>query len=357
MGLKSTVKPNPIMVQPQSKDTTPSATPIGPTPLVGNWCDLPWAGDESTATPAKVELFTKPGNFFGETAIPLALTSDPVKLFQQTTSKVTKNVKDVDTLALALGIPRLETTDATVVVETSKTPEARAGTAVPEDDETMDDLYLTTPMETFVAEDFEVAPAVAQPVMPVTQSYAQEACQLPVNASHFVDFRRLQQQPPVSQPAINPAYYAPQSGYQRQAPRHHAPQQQRVPVMQVSVAAPANTYCATPANTYTAIPAPAPRGPVVVLISRFPPPPPLSKSTMNTMLRTGSSFDAYYAIVMRWYDKVCRSVPKAHPTVAVCPPAELYLHDFPGWVDAIDQWWARHFTRRPRRTNAPMKQQ
>lgn len=69
---------------------------------------------------------------------------------------------------------------------------------------------------------------------------------------------------------------------------------------------------------------------------------------METLLRNGSPFESYYQIVMRWYDKVSKALPKAHPTVPPCPAAEHYLHDFDGWITQIGHWWAQNFTRRPR---------
>jgi hypothetical protein len=371
MGLKSTVKP--IVVITESKDTTPSVTPMRPTPLVGKWCDLPWPG-EDLARHQTPKTILEASLFLAEAPAPMPIMDAAEKkhLHSEQDGDVnygTVSKHDLDALSVALCRPI--PSDEELDVATPPLPTERAGTAEPSSDDGMEDLYLATPMDTFAADDFEetdVAPSVPALRQPQphqhtpTQNYSPyhytpeqqppyEEEVLPSNASEFVDFRRLRQQhqtlvPPYQLQPAQPVYYQHQA-YQ-QTPQFATVQIGRPhggPSM--AYAAPPQAVQQPPAVTRSRAPVTG----VIVLISRFPPPPPPARETMNTMLRTGCSFDAYYRIMMRWYARVVRSVPKAHPHVPLCPPAESYLHDFDGWVVAIEQWWAEHFARRPRRNN------
>jgi hypothetical protein len=385
MGLKSTVNPGPIVVQPESKDTTPSVTPMRPTPLVGKWCDLPWAGEDLLHRTPHTNLAAA-SLFLAEAPAPVALSvgvEKPAPVNSTTAASTpsengdamysTVSKKDLDALSLALCRP-IPSDDELDVTTTPAPPHDRAGTAEPQSsDDGMEDLYLATPMQTFGAEDFEIdAQHQAIPQQEVQNFHPQQPENMTgvsSNASNFVDFRRLQQrnsaaapaniarqQPPqqmvqvqyyAQQPAVQPVVYS-HSVYSQQYPQrvHLAPvayvAAQPQPSITIGALRPQQTPAPLVANTTR------PRQGVVVLISRFPPPPPPSRTSMQTMMRTGSTFDAYYQILMRWYSRVARSVPKAHPTVVICPPAEEYLTDFEGWVTAIELWWNENFARRAR---------
>ncbi|CUG84891.1 Hypothetical protein, putative [Bodo saltans] len=422
MGLKSTVKPGPIVVQPESKDTTPSVTPMRPTPLVGKWCDLPWAGEDLLHRTPQTNLATA-SLFLAEAPAPVALSvgvekpapvpttaaSTPSEDGDKMYSTVSK--KDLDALSLALSRP-IPSDDELDVTSTPAPPLDRAGTAEPpSSDDGMEDLYLATPMQTFGAEDFEVD--AQQTAQQAEQQHVQnfhpqqsEATDVSSNAANFVDFRRLQQQQQQQKSANTLRDFFTSSKQQQQqqqrnpAANNNAARQQHLQQQQQQMQQQAQMvqvqYYAQPQQptavqpvvyshsvysqqypqrvhiapvAYVAQPQPSimigvaarpqqapvvsnpalrPRQGVVVLISRFPPPPPPSRTSMQTMLRTGTTFDAYYQILMRWYARVARSVPKAHPTVVICPPAEEYLTDFEGWVTAIELWWTENFARRAR---------
>lgn len=383
MGFKPAAKPGPIALN-ESRDTTPSVTPMRPTPLTGNWCDLPWAGDESTtSTPGKINASGMEATNFITNVV--ASATAPTKITVQVPSS---------TIIASLKAKSMDACQSLLDAAGADAPPlSRALTAVPSDDssdnETLQDLYLATPAASLLPEDFDDvgAPQHEVPAAPL-QAWDQPAAATepvqedpfasfaaPSRAAHFVDFSRLQPTQLVSvrigvaaKPTLpasyqQPAYSVPipgqyHSGYYNQqpssyamAPRPAAPTVAHNPYSNVycAAAAPAPMCPPRPVEQLQYQPLPQQRKAVcLVLVSRFPPPPPPNNNTLQTLLRIGSSFEAYYQITMRWYEKVCFSAPKAHPNVPPCPPAEQYLHDFDGWVEQLGLWWARHFTRKPK---------
>ena len=77
---------------------------------------------------------------------------------------------------------------------------------------------------------------------------------------------------------------------------------------------------------------------------RFPPPPPPGHEVCKTFLRTNSTCDKYYAIVLRWYAKVAKSIPSSvYPNAPPCPAREAFLYDFDAWVAQMCLWWNLNF--------------
>eukprot|EP00331_Platyophrya_macrostoma_P022190 CAMPEP_0176445682 /NCGR_PEP_ID=MMETSP0127-20121128/23858_1 /TAXON_ID=938130 /ORGANISM="Platyophrya macrostoma, Strain WH" /LENGTH=455 /DNA_ID=CAMNT_0017831537 /DNA_START=126 /DNA_END=1493 /DNA_ORIENTATION=+ len=432
MGLKSTANPGPLSLEHQTNtaEATPSVTPMRPTPLVGNWCDLPWGGEDVSPahTPHAGKALHPDGMDF--------LVAHPAPTLMQPTCS-TKTMSDPMASILA---PRSDTTssdlmqrDNTVVPDESSTDSASS------DGELLQDLYLATPGVSMLPDDFDVedhqhnqqqvsssAAAGSSPApQTLTPPFEQQSStfaghdhhedhgpmlEVPSRASHFVDFRRLPQNqaeqfvkvqigpaspvPPQQfqqtrlqpQPAaynrlpfVQPQAYAAVAPVQQQqtfAPatflysRHHV-QASMGPAALTAVGPSFTAVIPPPVVVRPTVMASALGGLVhhgvhqryassmeaqasglsLVLVSRFPPPPPPSLSHMQTLLRTGCSFESFYDVVMRWYKKVSATTPKAHPQVPICPAAEHYLHDFEGWVREINLWWAKHFTRRPRGGN------
>lgn len=80
--------------------------------------------------------------------------------------------------------------------------------------------------------------------------------------------------------------------------------------------------------------------PAVIQVSRFAPPAPPSAKTAAALQNP----NAFYSIVMRWYEKVVQAYP-AHQSRGIppCPLAEDFYYDFDGWLIEIDNWWSKHF--------------
>jgi len=83
-----------------------------------------------------------------------------------------------------------------------------------------------------------------------------------------------------------------------------------------------------------------PAAPVVLSppMPRFHIPCPPGFGVRDTLLRTGSSFSKYYALVMCWYGKASQA-EAAYRLPVACPRAQDYMYDFDTWVIEIGLWW------------------
>lgn len=426
MGRKSNVAAPTLIIEQDSHATSPSTTPMRPTPLIGSWGDYEWGADykaavlavaaEKVATAAPMfepvathmipayeddcyaaytTAATAPAGFDAQedddeivegeeqqaqpeddgsvTPLPHAHTDAFDTSFQHASvvemhhchmsshslgeyeqgwyspeaSYLSQTQSYSEQLAASYGAPygnHVAVTHTPYGLAPAVTaPEARSATVTP---------YLSPPQMPHRATPAQPSqPSQPTPVQSLRSYVPQQRAQLEYVAAAPVHHHHQQQQ------------QQRHSSFHSQ-PRATAAAAQGVPHAtnyhnRRTIAAPASGDTSTATSP---VPPRVATGPHLSFaptqpgeISKFAPPPPPGPETDATFTRNGSPDDAFYMITMRWYERaVISQTANGFPP---CPPAEQYLHDFPGWLDEVSKWWKTNFANRkgrPRGGNGSM---
>jgi hypothetical protein len=90
--------------------------------------------------------------------------------------------------------------------------------------------------------------------------------------------------------------------------------------------------------------APSASGSAALLTSKYPPPPPPPLELRASFVRQNTLAEKYTSLLNRWYAKVSQSVPSSlYPQVPPCPAREEFLYDVDEWVGQLSLWWMLNF--------------